>query len=270
MLPARSGRRLSGKNATPPFTAFSSMDASAYGQLTSSAALPCSNANREVPASVRVIDGSAPGAVATDLRICSALTVAARCAGVSVRVTLLPSSDSTWPPALSSRVLNHTTNTLALVGLHADPAGFACGVQPGGLVHHRGPGCRRLVHQIWPVPEQFGIGGDGCGVEPVPSRWRWPAARAACRCWRRPRHGRPGRPTAAAPSPLRRTPPSRSRPAPSRPTVRSLALSRRASCSRWSSEDRGRLKCWMVNRPPNWSVQRLATAVNVAASLAGV
>ena len=47
--------------------------------------------------------------MATDLRICSAVTVAARCAGVSVRVTVLPSSESTWPPALSSSVLNHTT-----------------------------------------------------------------------------------------------------------------------------------------------------------------
>ena len=95
MLPASSGIRLSGRNGTPPFTAFSSMDASTYGQLTSSAALPCSTASRAVPASVRVIDGSAPGAVATDLRIRSAATVAARCAGVSVRVTRRPSSDST-------------------------------------------------------------------------------------------------------------------------------------------------------------------------------
>src|ERR1700761_883122 len=109
MLPANFGFRLSGRNGTPPFTAFSSMDASAYGQLTSSAAFPCSNASRAVPASVRVTEGSAPGAVATDFMICSALTVAARCAAVSVRVTVLPSSESTWPPALSSNVLNQTT-----------------------------------------------------------------------------------------------------------------------------------------------------------------
>ncbi len=95
MLPASSGSWFSGKKATPPFTAFSSMEASTNGQLTSSAALPCSTANRAVPSSVRVIDGSAPGAVATDFRIRSAVTVAARCAGVSVRVTCLPSSEST-------------------------------------------------------------------------------------------------------------------------------------------------------------------------------
>src|SRR5277367_5425007 len=109
MLPAKFALRLSGKNGTPPFTAFSSIDASAYGQLTSSAAFPCSNASRAVPASVRVTEGSAPGAVATDFMICNALTVAVRCAGVSVRVTVLPSSESTWPPALSSSVLNQTT-----------------------------------------------------------------------------------------------------------------------------------------------------------------
>src|SRR3984885_9128992 len=109
MLPAKFALRLSGRNGTPPFTAFSSIDASAYGQLTSSAALPCSNASRAVPASDRVTEGSAPGAVATDFMICSALTVAARCAGVSIRVTVPPSSESTCPPALSSSVLNHTT-----------------------------------------------------------------------------------------------------------------------------------------------------------------
>ncbi|CNW17959.1 Uncharacterised protein [Mycobacterium tuberculosis] len=85
------------------------MDANTNGQLTSSAALPCSKANRALPSSVRVIEGSAPGVVATDLRICSALTVAARCAGVSVKVTCRPSSESTDPPALTSSVLNHTT-----------------------------------------------------------------------------------------------------------------------------------------------------------------
>ena len=55
---------MSGRNATPPLTAFSSMDGSTNGQFTSSAALPCSNARRAVPSSVWVIDGSAPGAVA--------------------------------------------------------------------------------------------------------------------------------------------------------------------------------------------------------------
>ena len=99
----------SGRNGTPPLTAFSSSDGSTNGQFTSSAALPCSSASRAVPSSVWVIDGSAPGAVATDLMTCSALTVAARCSGVSVRVTVLPSSDSTLPPALVSKVLNQTT-----------------------------------------------------------------------------------------------------------------------------------------------------------------
>ena len=109
MLPLRSSRSLSGRKGTPPLTAFSSIDGSTNGQLTSSAALPCSSASRAVPSSVWVIDGSAPGAVATALMICSALTVAARCSGVSVSVTVLPSSESTWPPALASNVLNHTT-----------------------------------------------------------------------------------------------------------------------------------------------------------------
>ncbi|BCO72223.1 hypothetical protein MINTM008_15580 [Mycobacterium intracellulare] len=109
MLPASRGSWLSGRTGTPPFTAFSSIDASAYGQLTASAARPCSTANRAVPSSVRVIDGSAPGAVATDLRIRSASTVAARCADVSVNVTRRPSSESTWPPPLASSVLNQTT-----------------------------------------------------------------------------------------------------------------------------------------------------------------
>jgi hypothetical protein len=39
---------------------------------------------------------------------------------------------------------------------------------------------------------------------------------------------------------------------------------------RWSSVDRGRLKCRMVNRPPNSSEQRCASVLNVAASPAGV
>ena len=95
IAPASAGSSLSGKNATPPLTAFSSMDGSTNGQLTSSAALPCSKARRAVPSSVWVIDGSAPGAVATSLMICSALTVAARCSAVSVSVTVLPSSEST-------------------------------------------------------------------------------------------------------------------------------------------------------------------------------
>ena len=55
-------------NGTPPLTAFSSIDGSTNGQLTSSAALPCSSASRAVPSSVWVIDGSAPGAVATAFR----------------------------------------------------------------------------------------------------------------------------------------------------------------------------------------------------------
>ncbi|VAZ78647.1 hypothetical protein LAUMK7_04426 [Mycobacterium kansasii] len=77
-LPANSGRRLSGRNGTPPLTAFSSREANTYGQLTSRAAFPCSNASRAVPSSARLIDGSAPGAVATDFRTRSAATVAAR------------------------------------------------------------------------------------------------------------------------------------------------------------------------------------------------
>src|SRR6478609_5586587 len=109
MLPASAGSLSSGRKPTPPLTAFSNIDGSTNGQLTSNAALPCSSASRAVPSSVWVIDGSAPGAVATSLMICSALTVAARCSGVSVSVTVLPSSESTWPPALSSSELNHTT-----------------------------------------------------------------------------------------------------------------------------------------------------------------
>src|ERR1700757_2318966 len=85
------------------------IDGNTNGQFTSSAALPCSSASRDDSSLVWVIDGSAPGAVATSLMICSALTVAARCSGVSVNVTVLPSSERTWPPALASNVLNHTT-----------------------------------------------------------------------------------------------------------------------------------------------------------------
>src|SRR3954471_24465021 len=110
MLPARAGSFESGRKPAPPLTAFSSIDGSTNGQFTSSAALPCSSASRAVPSSVWVIDGSAPGAAATAFMICKALTVAARCSGVSVSVTVLPSSESTWPPALSSSELNHTTS----------------------------------------------------------------------------------------------------------------------------------------------------------------
>src|SRR3954451_20282545 len=124
MLPAKLASLFSGKNATPPLTAFSSSDGSTYGQLTSSAALPCSNANRAVVSSVWVTDGSAPGAVATDLMICSALTVAARCSGVSVSVTVLPSSESTCPPALSSKVLNQTTRPSYCLACTAIQLGF--------------------------------------------------------------------------------------------------------------------------------------------------
>src|SRR5262245_2675607 len=109
MLPARSGCLSNGRKLTPPLTAFSSIDGSTNGQFTSSAALPCSSASRAVPSSVWVMDGSAPGAVATAFMISRALTVAALCSGVSVSVTVLPSSESTCPPALSSNVLNHTT-----------------------------------------------------------------------------------------------------------------------------------------------------------------
>src|SRR5690606_11859779 len=52
----------------------------------------------------------APGAVATAFMIDRALTVASRCSGVSVKVTVSPSSESTRPPALASSVLNHTTS----------------------------------------------------------------------------------------------------------------------------------------------------------------
>src|ERR1700682_1436256 len=95
MLPARSDCLSSGRKLTPPLTAFSSIDGRTNGQFTSSGALPCSSASRAVPSSVWVIDGSAPGAVATSFMTCSALTVAARCSGVSVSVTVLPSSEST-------------------------------------------------------------------------------------------------------------------------------------------------------------------------------
>ena len=53
-------------------------------------------------------------------------------------------------------------------------------------------------------------------------------------------------------------------------SVLSLPVSRRANCRRWSSASLGRLICWMVKRPPSSSLHRLATAVNVAISLAGV
>ena len=104
-------------------TAFSNIDGSTNGQFTSSAALPCSRASRAVPSSVWVTDGSAPGAVATEWMISSALTVAARCSGVSVSVTVLPSSDSTWPPALTSNVLNHTTRPSYCLAWTGNPTG---------------------------------------------------------------------------------------------------------------------------------------------------
>ena len=82
-----------------------------------------------MPSSVCVIDGSAPGAVATDLMMLSALTVAARFSGVLVSVTVLPSSESTCPPALSSNVLNHTTRPSYCLACNAiqlgSPAAFS-------------------------------------------------------------------------------------------------------------------------------------------------
>ncbi|SHV17699.1 Uncharacterised protein [Mycobacteroides abscessus subsp. abscessus] len=89
--------------------AFSIMLAITNGQLISNAALPCSNAKRAVPSSVCVIEGSAPSAVAIDFMVRKAVTVACRCAGVSVNVTVLPSPARTEPPALDSSVLNRTT-----------------------------------------------------------------------------------------------------------------------------------------------------------------
>src|SRR5580693_2549303 len=269
MLPAKSGRRLSGKNGTPPFTAFSRMDASAYGQLTSSAALPCSNANREVPASVRVIDGSAPGAVATDLRIRRALTVAARCAGVSVKVTLRPSSDSTLPPALSSRVLNHTTKPSPWL---------ACTPIQLGLP----AACNRVASSTIAVQVAGGLSIKSGRYQSNSVLVVTGAAKS--RCVQVAVASGPGSVSVLASTSARPAGSSdsgKAQPASANSAVqitssaitskvRSLALSRRASCSRWSSEDRGRLNCWMVNRPPNWSLQRLATAVNVAAPLAGV
>src|SRR5271170_5258884 len=269
MLPTKSGRRFSGRNRTPPFTAFSSMDASAYGQLTSSAALPCSNANLEEPASVRVIDGSAPGAVATDLRICSALTVAARCAGVSVRVTLLPSSESTWPPALSSSVLNHTTTPspwLACTPIQLGPPAA----------------CSRAASASTPLQVSGGLSIKSGRYQ---SNWVFVLRGAAYnRCRQIAVLNGPGKVSVVASASARRAGSSDSgsiQPASANSavqitsiaitsTVWSLALSRRANCIRWSSVPRGRLTCRTVNRPPNWSVQRWATAVNVAASPAGV
>ncbi|SHV87499.1 Uncharacterised protein [Mycobacteroides abscessus subsp. abscessus] len=57
---------------------------------------------------------------------------------------------------------------------------------------------------------------------------------------------------------------------PIRSRVRSLPVSRRASCNRCSSARFGRLTCRMVNRPPSSLLHRCAAAENVAASLAGV
>src|ERR1700730_11495531 len=161
MLPAKFALRLSGKNGTPPFTAFSSIDGSAYGQLTSSAAFPCSNASRAVPASVRVTEGSAPGAVATDFMICNALTVAARCAGVSVRVTVLPSSESTWPPALSSSVLNQTTTpSVWLDCTQIRPFREQFVLLAGGF------GVQRMPQDRGPQRPGQGVGG-GVGLRPT-------------------------------------------------------------------------------------------------------
>ena len=66
--------------------------------------------------------------------------------------------------AFQQRVEPHH-QALVLLGLHRDPAGLALGVQPGRLGDHPVPGVRRRSHQICSVPEQLGIGGDGCGIE---------------------------------------------------------------------------------------------------------
>src|SRR5277367_2861527 len=268
MLPAKFALRLSGKNGTPPFTAFSSIDASAYGQLTSSAAFPCSSASREVPESVRVTEGSAPGAVATDFMICNAVTVAVRCAGVSVRVTV-PSSESTWPPALSSSVLNQTTTPsfwLACTPIQLGPPAA----------------CNRAASASTPLQVSGGLSIKSGRYQ---SNWVFVLRGAAYnRCRQIAVLNGPGKVSVVASASARRAGSSDSgsiQPASANSavqitsiaitsTVWSLALSRRANCTRWSSVPRGRLTCRTVNRPPNWSVQRWATAVNVVASPAGV
>ena len=214
-------------------------------------------------------EGSAPGAVATDFMICSALTVAARCAGVSVRVTVLPSSESTWPPALSSSVLNHTTTPsfwLACTPIQLGPPA-AC---------NRPASSTTALHVA---------GGLSIKSGRYQSNWVLVLTGAAySRCRQVAVDNGPGSVSVAASASARCAGSSDSgstQPASANSAVQitsiaitstpwSLALSRRASCTRWSSVDRGRLKCRTVNRPPNWSVQRLATAVNVAASPAGV
>ena len=269
MAPASSGLVFSGRNGTPPLTEFSSIEANTNGQLTSSAALPCSRASRAVPSSVWVIDGSAPGAVATDLMICSALTVAARCSGVSVRVTVLPSSESTRPPALSNSVLNHTTRPSYCLPCTAIQLG-----PPAA--------CSRLASAS--MPSQVS-GGGATRSGRYQSNWVLVVTGAANSrpCQRADASG-PGRVSVAASasaSPAGSSDSGSAQPASANSavhttssammsSVRSLPVRRRASCRRWSSAPLGRLNCSMVKRPPSSALHRLATAVKVAVSLAGV
>src|SRR5271156_1004016 len=268
MLPAKFALRLSGKNGTPPFTAFSSIDASAYGQLTSSAAFPCSNASRAVPASVRVTEGSAPGAVATDFMICNALTVAVRCAGVSVRVTVLPSSESTWPPALSSSVLNQTTTPsfwLACTPIQLGPPAACNRAASSSTALHVSGGLfikSGRYQSNWVLVLTGAAYNRCCQVAVLNGPGKVSVVASAS--------ARPaGSSDSGSPQPASANSAVQITSIAITSTVWSLALSRRANWTRWSSVARGRLTCRTVNRPPNWSVQRWATAVNVVASPAG-
>src|SRR6201997_672776 len=245
------------------------IDGNTNGQFTSSAALPCSSASRDDSSVVWVIDGSAPGAVATSLMICSALTVAARCEGVSVNVTVFPSSERTWPPALSSNVLYQTTRPSYCLPCTAIQL-----VLPSP--------CRRVASATIAFQSDGGVVTKSARYH---SNWVFVVIGAAY-IW--PFHSAvfsgPGRVSATASAsawPAGSSDSGNAHPASANSAVQitssaitssvwSLPVRRRASCSRWSSAPLGRLNCWMVNRPSNWSLHCLAIAAKVLASPAGV
>ena len=171
--------------------------------------------------------------------------------------------------AFQQRVEPHH-QTLVLLGLQRDPARLALGVQPRRLGHHAVPRGRRLVHQIRAVPKQLGVRRDRARRTACPATWPSPAARAACCWWRRPRPGRTDRRKAATPNPPRRTRRSTPRRAPSRRVSCRCRSAAGPVAGAGRRRSFGKLICWMVKRPPSSSLHRLATAVNVAISLAGV
>src|ERR1700758_92806 len=244
------------------------IDGNTNGQFTSSAALPCSSASRDDSSVVWVIDGSAPGAVATSLMICSALTVAARCEGVSVNVTVFPSSERTCPPALSSNVLNQTTRPSYCLACTA--------IQLGSPSP-----CRRVASATIAFQSDGGVVTKSARYQ---SNWVFVVIGAAY-IW--PFHSAvfsgPGRVSATASAsawPAGSSDSGNAHPASANSavqitssaitsSVRSWPVSRRASCNRWSSAPLGRVNCWIVNRPPSCWVHCLAMAAKVLASPAG-